>query len=186
MNFCSNCGNPVTRSIPDGDDRLRYVCRFCGMIHYQNPKMVVGCIPELDGRILLCKRAIEPRLGKWTLPAGYLENNETVAGGAVRETWEEARARVKNLVPFGIFNLAFVSQVYLMFRSDLADSNFRAGDESLEVELFRENDIPWEEMAFPVIEKTLGLFFKDRKAGAFPFHMEDIQPENLDKSIGED
>ena len=91
MNFCSNCGQPLTYDTPPGDDRARYCCDTCGVIHYQNPRMVVGCIPEMQDRILLCRRAIEPCYGKWTLPAGYLENGETVAAGAGRETYEEAR-----------------------------------------------------------------------------------------------
>lgn len=139
--------------------------------------MVVGCIPEWEDKILLCKRAIEPGFGKWTLPAGYLEKGETVAEGARREAWEEAYIRLKNLTPYGIFNLAFVSQVYIMFRSQLLDTDFRPGKESLSVKLFKESEIPWQDIAFTVIEKSLQLFFKDRAEGVFSVHMEDIEPK---------
>ena len=130
MNFCSQCGARVVRRIPADDDRPRFVCQSCGTIHYQNPIMVVGCIPEWKDDILLCRRAIEPRWGKWTLPAGYLEKGETAAEGARREAMEEAGAAMGELVPFCLFNITHVSQIYLMFRSPLLDSNFEPGKES--------------------------------------------------------
>jgi ADP-ribose pyrophosphatase YjhB (NUDIX family) len=136
--------------------------------------MVVGCIPETEGRVLLCRRSIEPCYGKWTLPAGYLENGETVADGARREAFEEARARVEILAPYALYNICHVNQIYLMFRSRLKDHNFRAGSESLEVALFDEADIPWEEIAFQVIRETLIQYYMDRRTGRFPFHMGDI------------
>lgn len=176
MKFCTNCGKPLIEQIPFGDDRVRYVCPFCNTVHYENPKMVVGCIPEWKNQILLCKRAIEPGLGKWTLPAGYLEKGESVAEGARREAWEEAYARLNHLTPYGIFNLAFVSQVYIMFRGQLIDTDFRPGEESLSVRLFNEDEIPWADLAFTVIEKSLTLYFHDRKKGIFAVHMEDIEP----------
>ena len=175
MNFCSNCGQPLTYLRPPGDDRSRYCCETCGVIHYQNPLMVVGCIPEMEDQILLCRRAIEPCYGKWTLPAGYLENGESVAAGAKRETFEEARARVENLSPYALYNICHVNQIYLMFRARLKDNNFRAGSESLEVNLFAEDDIPWQKIAFRVIKETLIQYFKDRRNGRFPFYMGDIQ-----------
>jgi ADP-ribose pyrophosphatase YjhB (NUDIX family) len=174
MNFCSNCGQPLTYLKPPGDDRCRYYCETCGVIHYQNPLMVVGCIPEREDKILLCRRAIEPCYGKWTLPAGYLENGETVADGAKREAFEEARARVEILAPYALYNICYVNQIYLMFRARLKDDNFRAGSESLVVGLFTEDDIPWDEIAFRVIEKTLKQYYEDRRAGHFPFYMGDI------------
>ncbi|MCP4687051.1 MAG: NUDIX hydrolase [Desulfobacterales bacterium] len=175
MNFCSNCAAPVTLEIPEGDDRLRHVCRSCGMIHYQNPKMVVGCIPMWRDRLLLCRRSIEPRRGKWTLPAGYLENNETAAQGAARETLEEAGARVKDLTLYGVYNLPFVDQVYLIFRADMVDDDFEAGAESLDVRLFDPDQIPWDELAFTVIRETLDRWVADRRTGEYTFHVGDIQ-----------
>src|SRR6056297_1030221 len=124
MKFCSNCGRLLSVKIPAGDDRSRYVCESCGMIHYQNPKMVVGCIPERGDRILLCRRSIEPRWGKWTIPAGYLENGETVTQGARRESLEEARARFDELTPYRLFNIRHVNQMYMIFRGVLADDDF--------------------------------------------------------------
>jgi ADP-ribose pyrophosphatase YjhB (NUDIX family) len=136
--------------------------------------MVVGCVAEWEGRVLLCRRAIEPRHGLWTTPAGYLEKGETVAEGARREAREEAMADVEIIAPYVLLNLTFVSQVYLMFRGRLVDGSFGAGEESLEARLFEEADIPWEEIAFTSIKRTLRLFFKDRRAGSFPFHMVDL------------
>ncbi len=176
MNFCPDCAAPLTRRIPEGDDRLRNVCDACGKIHYENPKVVVGCIPEWKGRILMCRRAITPRMGKWTLPAGYLENGESVAVGAERETREETGATVKIVAAYTLFNLPFVNQIYLMFRARMLSADFSAGTESLEVALFPEARIPWKEIAFTVVEQTLRRFFADRAAGLFPFFMADIQP----------
>jgi ADP-ribose pyrophosphatase YjhB (NUDIX family) len=176
MNYCSRCGSTVTLKMPTGDDRLRSVCDACGTLHYENPKMVVGSIPVWQGTILFCRRAIEPGHGKWTLPAGFLENGETVADGAKRETFEETGAKVKDLRPYALYNLTFINQVYLMFRSRLADLDYRPGAETLEVKLFKEDDIPWDHMAFPVIRETLKLYFKDLPTGVFPFHMGTITP----------
>ena len=175
MNFCSNCGQPLTYDTPPGDDRARYCCDTCGVIHYQNPRMVVGCIPEMQDRILLCRRAIEPCYGKWTLPAGYLENGETVAAGARRETYEEARARVEIMSPYALYNICYVNQIYLIFRARLMDHNFEPGSESIEVKLFLEDEFPWDEMAFRVIEQTLVQYFKDRLSGIFPFYVGEIK-----------
>ena len=174
MNYCSNCGDRVKLGVPPGDDRPRYFCESCGTIHYENPKVVVGCIPEMDGNILLCRRAIEPRSGKWTLPAGYLENGETVAHGAQRETLEEAGARIEILAPYALFNICHVNQIYLMFRARMIDAKIKAGSESSEVRFFSEKDIPWDQIAFTVIEETLRQYFRDRPAGLFPFHIGNI------------
>ena len=176
MNFCSHCGAGLTQKIPAGDDRQRFVCMSCEMVHYENPKIVVGCIPIWKDQVLLCRRAIEPRHGKWTLPAGYLEKGETVADGAKRETFEEATAKVENITPYALYKLAFVSQIYLMFRGNLAEPKFKPGHESLEVDLFHEDSIPWDDMAFSVIAVTLQQYFKDRPSGHFPFYIDDIQP----------
>jgi ADP-ribose pyrophosphatase YjhB (NUDIX family) len=177
MNFCSNCGDALILSTPPGDDRPRYLCNSCGTIHYQNPKVVVGCIPEKEEKILLCRRAIEPRSGKWTLPAGYLENGETVAQGAERETYEEAGANIEIFAPYALFNICHVNQIYLIFRGRLIDDEIKAGSESSEVRLFAEEDIPWDQIAFTVIEATLRQYFRDKPRGLFPFHMGDILPQ---------
>lgn len=176
MNYCSNCGEPVVVRIPPGDTLPRYVCDQCGAIHYQNPKIVAGCIPVWDDRILLCKRAIEPRLGKWTLPAGFMENGETVQEAAARETREEALARVSDLELFGMFNIPHVNQVYVMFRARMPQRDFAPGMESLSCELVTEDRIPWLEIAFPVIEHTLRLFLEDRRNEHFRIHTGDIAP----------
>ena len=169
VRFCSVCGSDrIEHRIPDGDNTPRNICAACGTIHYQNPKVVVGCLPEWDDQVLLCKRAIEPRLGWWTLPAGFLENGETVVAGAVRETLEEASARVDIGNLYTMISLPQISQVYMVFRAQLLDLDFGPGPESLEVRLFREDEIPWEEMAFRTIGRTLRNYFLDRKLGAFP------------------
>jgi ADP-ribose pyrophosphatase YjhB (NUDIX family) len=136
--------------------------------------VVVGCVPLWQDKILLCRRAIEPRYGRWTLPAGYLENGETVAEGARRETREEAGAALHQLIPYGLYNICHVNQIYLMFRAQLAALSFSPGKESLEVRLFPEDEIPWQDLAFPVIEQTLARYMTDRPSGVFPFHIEDI------------
>lgn len=153
MNFCNQCGAPVTQCVPEGDDRLRHVCPSCGVIHYQNPRLIVGCLPvAADGRILLCRRAIEPRHGRWTLPAGFMENGETLEEGALRETWEEARARCRILRLHSVFSLAHVDQVYALFLAALDPEEFATTRESSEVRLFSPEEIPWDELAFrPVV-----------------------------------
>ncbi|MCU0602727.1 MAG: NUDIX hydrolase [Desulfobacterales bacterium] len=174
MNFCSSCGHRLHLAVPPGDDRTRFVCDACGTVHYQNPRVVVGCIPEHEGRVLLCRRAIEPRHGLWTLPAGYLENGETLAAGAERETREEAGAHIGEPAPYLMFNICHISQIYLMFRARLMDLEFAAGKESLEVKLFTEEEIPWDRIAFRVISETLKTYWDDRRRGSFPFALGDI------------
>ncbi len=176
MKFCSHCGHAVVRIVPLGDTLPRYVCPGCDTIHYQNPKMVVGTIPEWEDKILLCRRAIAPKQGLWTLPAGFMENGETTAQGAMRETWEEACARVEIHSLYTLYNLPHIDQVYLLFRARLLDLDFKPGPESLEVALFTEADIPWEALAFRTVEATLKAYFSDRRAGAFTFHMGDVGP----------
>jgi len=182
MKFCSECAHPVALAIPEGDNRPRYVCTHCNTIHYQNPKLVVGSIPvwEADGRlqILLCKRAIEPRYGYWTLPAGFMENEETTEQAAVRETEEEAGAHIELQPLFTLLNVAHVHQVHLFYRARLLDLDYAAGIESLNVQLFTEDEIPWDDLAFPTIRSTLELFFADRikvrEGGDYGFHSRDI------------
>jgi len=169
MRFCSHCGSSSLEfRIPEGDTLPRHVCASCAEIHYQNPKIVVGCLPEWEGRVLLCRRAIEPRHGLWTLPAGFLENGETVVAGAERETLEEASARVDVGELYALISLPQINQVYMMFRARLTDLDFGPGPESLEVRLFDEAEIPWERIAFRTISRTLRNFFLDRKLGHFP------------------
>jgi len=160
--------------VPPGDSLQRWVCDQCGEIHYQNPKLVVGCVPEFEGRVLLCRRAIEPRYGYWTLPAGFMENDETTGQAALRETLEEAGARVELGAPFSMISVPHVNQVHLFYRARLRDLNFQPGEETLEVALFEEGEVPWKDVAFRTVAATLRHWFADRKAGAFAFHAEDI------------
>jgi len=157
--------------IPVGDTLPRFVCGTCATIHYHNPKIVVGCLPVWEQQVLLCKRAIEPRYGLWTLPAGFLENGETLVAGAARETLEEANARVDMGEMYTIISLPHINQVYMMFRARLADLDFGPGSESLEVSLFDEAAIPWETLAFRTITRTLRNFFLDRKLGHSATHV---------------
>jgi len=174
MKYCSECGQAVSLEIPEGDNLPRYVCKDCQTIHYQNPKIVAGCLLSWQDKILLCKRAIEPRYGAWTLPAGFMENDETTAQAAAREALEEASARSTALELYTLHNLPHINQVYLMFRGELIDGYAAAGDESLEVGLFSESEIPWDEIAFPVIHETLEFYLHDRKTGHFPVRTGDV------------
>lgn len=175
MKHCSQCGNRVNYVVPDGDNRKRHVCPECGTIHYQNPRIVVGCIAEWDGRIILCQRAIEPRHGYWTLPAGYLENSETTEQGAARESAEEACIDVEVGDPFTIISVPHINQVHLMFLGKLRGPEHAAGEESLAVKLFEEAEIPWLELAFPTVGITLRHYFADRQRDRFGFHSEVIE-----------
>ena len=181
MNYCNQCGEAVSQQIPEGDNRLRYVCVTCTTIHYENPKVITGCLPIHEDQVLLCKRAIEPRSGLWTLPAGFLENGETSADGALRETMEEANARVNIEGLYTLFSLPHISQVYMFFRATLQDLDFYAGEESLEVQLFNEDEIPWDNLAFPVITETLKHYFKDRTSNTFETRYLDIVIERSRK-----
>ncbi len=176
MNFCSHCGYQLTRQIPEGDDRERHVCSECSTIHYQNPKIITGCLPVHEDKVLLCKRAIDPRSGLWTLPAGFMENGESVEQGALRESWEEARLLLKNQSLYQVFSLPHISQVYMFYLAEIADLNFGPGPESLEVELFHLEDIPWNELAFPVVKSTLKDYLSDREQNHFPVRNQVIEP----------
>ncbi len=176
MKYCSECGHTVSKKIPEGEDRLRYVCDNCEAIHYQNPRIIVGTLPVYGEQVLLCRRAIEPRKGFWTLPAGFMENGETTLEGAVRESWEEARANLGNESLYRLFDLPYINQVYMFYLAELADKNFSSGPESLDVQLFDEADIPWDEIAFPVVADTLREFFEDRKQGVFPVRISNTEP----------
>jgi ADP-ribose pyrophosphatase YjhB (NUDIX family) len=172
--FCSNCGARVVQRVPPGDTLPRWICDQCGIVHYRNPLLVVGTVPEHEGRILLCRRAIEPRYGYWTLPAGFMENDETAGQGAARETLEEAGARIELGAPFSLISVPRVNQVHLFYRARLLDLDFKPGEETLEVKLADEAGIPWEEIAFRTVATTLRRWLEDRKKGAFGFHAEDI------------
>ena len=163
MNFCNQCGSPVIRKIPAGDSLPRAVCEDCGAIHYENPRIVVGCIPEAGDHILLCRRAIEPRYGFWTVPAGFMENGETLAEGAARETREEALAEVEIRELCAIMDVLRARQVHMFFRARLVGDTFGAGHESLETQLFLEEEIQWDEIAFPSVRFALETWFEDRR-----------------------
>ncbi len=176
MKFCAECGAPLELRMPKDDHRVRHICTACSTIHYQNPKIIVGAIPEWqDGRILLCRRAIEPRYGLWTLPAGFMENDETTWQGAARETLEEANARVKIHDLYALYNLPYINQVQLLFRATLLDLDFSPGVESLEVGLFAEEEIPWDTLAFRPVRYALQHFFADRRTGEFKLHTGDLE-----------
>ncbi len=175
MKYCSNCGHAVTLKIPPGDSLPRHCCEACDTIHYQNPKMIVGCIAEWQDRILLCKRAIEPRHGLWTVPAGFMENGETTAQGAARETLEEANARVEIGPLYAMYNIPHINQVYILFRARLLDLDFSPGTESLEVQLFDEAEVPWEQLAFATVRNTLTHYYADRQSGEYRFHLGTIE-----------
>ncbi|MBT4519061.1 MAG: NUDIX hydrolase [Halieaceae bacterium] len=175
MKFCPRCGSAVNLRIPEGDDRERHVCSSCERIHYLNPRLIVGCVPFYRGKVLLCKRAIDPRKNYWTLPAGFMENGETTPQGAARETWEEARARVNNLELYRVFDVPYISQVYMFYRCDLVDGEFGVDPESLETQLYLSDNIPWNEIAFPVVHETLKDIFVDNERGDFPVKVSTIE-----------
>lgn len=175
MKYCSHCGETVAHRIPPGDTHKRYVCDSCGVIHYHNPKVIVGALPIYNEQVLLCKRAIEPRKGFWTLPAGFMENKETTLEGALRETIEEAGAQVINPEFYRLFDLPHISQVYVFYRGEVAEGKFSAGAESLAVKLFDEAEIPWESLAFPVVKQLLREYFEDSKKGEYPVRSSTIE-----------
>jgi len=175
MNFCSHCGQPVSRRVPPGDQLPRFVCDACGTIHYENPKLVAGCVPEWQGQILLCRRAIEPRRGFWTVPAGFMENGETLMAAAAREAVEEAQAEVEIGSLLAIFHALRAQQVHVFFRARLAAPRFGVGPESLEVKLVDERDVPWDEIAFPSGVFALQHYFADRAAGREGLHFGEVE-----------
>lgn len=170
ISFCQSCGGPTRQVIPDGEERTRAVCTLCGKIHYENPKMVVGCLVEHNGKVLLCKRKIQPSYGFWTLPAGFMEIGESALEGATRETLEEACAEVEGLSPFAQIDIPRIGQVYLIFRAKLKKPHFTPGPESLECRLFSPEDIPFDSLAFSSIIVTLRMYVEDIKAGNLKFH----------------
>jgi ADP-ribose pyrophosphatase YjhB (NUDIX family) len=170
ISFCPQCGQPVRQCVPAGDNRSRSVCDACGHIHYENPRLVLGAIAEWQGRILLCRRAIEPRAGFWTLPAGFMENGESTQAAAARETLEEACACVEHSRLFTLIDVPRINQVHIFYRSSLANGQHAPGEESLDTALFTESDIPWSQLAFRTVRLTLEYYFADRRAGAFGQH----------------
>lgn len=175
LKHCKNCGTAVVYRLPDdGDTRQRAVCPSCHTIHYENPLNVVGTVPHLGDRVLLCKRNIEPRWGKWTLPAGFMELDETTAQGAARETDEEAGAQIEMQELFSILNVARVGQVHLFYRAQLLSEQFNPGHETIEARLFTEAEIPWDEIAFKTVRETLERYFDDRRKGHYAVHQIDI------------
>ncbi|UCV30498.1 NUDIX hydrolase [Ferribacterium limneticum] len=176
MQYCNRCGSGVSFVIPTRDSLPRHVCNACGHIHYENPRLVVGCVAEWENRILLCRRAIEPRYGFWTLPAGFMENGETTAQAAVRETHEEARAQILVDAPFALVSIAHINQVHLFYRGRLKEADYAAGDESLEVALLAPEEIPWESLAFRSVALCLERYLADRKEGNFGFHEAQLGP----------
>lgn len=178
MKFCNVCGGSINSLIPKGDNRERYVCsdEACGEIHYQNPRIITGCLPIYKEQILLCRRAIEPRLGLWTLPAGFLENQETTQQGAERESLEEANANLDIKELYTIFDIPHINQVYFFYRAELLDTDFSPGIESLDVKLFKKEDIPWDELAFPAIKKTLEYYIEDSAKQQFKFRSAILEP----------
>lgn len=176
IRFCNQCGSGVSVLIPIGDSLPRHVCNACGHIHYENPRLVVGCVAEWEGSILLCRRAIEPQLGWWTLPAGFMENDETTAQAACRETLEEAGANVVMDAPFAIVSIARINQVHLFYRGRLTSPTYAAGEESLEVALVNEKDIPWSSLAFRSVTLCLERYLTDRANGAYGFHEAELTP----------
>ena len=182
MNFCSNCGAPIAIKTPPGDHLPRFVCEQCGSIHYKNPLLVLGCVPEWEGQILLCRRAIEPRLGFWTVPAGFMENGETMQQAAARECHEEALARVEVGSLLAVVSVTHAHQVHVMFRATLVTPEFAPGPESLEVKLVTEAQVPWTDLAFPSGEFTLRKYFADRAQGREDHHFTELQRRHSIKS----
>ena len=176
IKFCTHCGADVSFEIPPGDALPRHVCKRCGHIHYENPRLVVGCVASWEDKILLCRRAIEPRAGYWTLPAGFMENGETTAEAATRETLEEAGARIIVDAPFAMVSIAHINQVHLFYRGRLATADHAAGEESLEVCLVRPAEIPWNDMAFRSVTHCLERYLDDVARGCFGFHETALGP----------
>jgi len=179
MKYCSNCGSTVEFKIPENDDRPRFVCDSCRVIHYQNPNVVTGCIPQWQDKVLICRRAIEPRKNLWTLPAGFMENGETNLEGAARESREEANAEMMNMQLFSVYSIPHISQVYTFYTANVREGIASPGAESLETKFVSEEEMPWEELAFPVVRETLKLYYEDKRNGKFTTHYGDIlrQPD---------
>ena len=176
MRFCPNCGHAVNMSIPAGDNRPRAVCPQCDHIDYDNPRVITGTIPLFEDKVLLCRRNIEPRLGYWTLPAGFMENQETTREGALRETLEESGSEAICLQAFSMISIPHINQVHLFYLARLPRADFHPTPESSEVALFELADIPWDELAFSSVSTTLKLFIEDHKHGHYGFHEDHILP----------
>ena len=174
MRYCLQCDHEAERKIPATDNMPRLVCPNCNYIHYENPKVICGALVLWENKVLLCRRAIEPRYGLWTLPAGYMELQETMAQGAARETREEAEAEVSIGELYCMYDIPRIGQIYVLFKSTLIDGQFGAGDETIESRLFEEHEIPWGDLAFPSVERTLRHYFADQKTGSFPMHLETL------------
>jgi ADP-ribose pyrophosphatase YjhB (NUDIX family) len=174
MNFCSNCGHTLIIKVPEGEMLPRHVCESCATVHYQNPKIVVGSVPEYQGKILICRRGIEPRRGYWTIPAGFMENHETLEAGAAREAVEEARIQVEIGSLLLLANVTSARQVHVFFRSRMLSPDFGVTHESLEVKLIDASGIPWDELAFPSTEYALRRFVEDRAAGVERYHVAEM------------
>ena len=174
IQHCRACGAPTVYQVPADDNRPRAVCTACATIHYENPLNVVGTVPVWGEQVLLCRRAIEPRRGLWTLPAGFMELDESTAEGALRETIEEAGAHVELQELFTVLNVVRVGQVHLFYRARMLDTHLDPGPETLEARLFREDEVPWDELAFRTVRETLKHFFDDRRRGQFGVHCTDI------------
>lgn len=185
MKFCSYCGDPVALRVPAGDNRERHICDSCNTIHYHNPRIITGCLPIYGDKVLLCKRAIEPRREYWTLPAGFMENGESTERGAARESLEEALAEVTDLQLYCLYSVPEINQVFFFYRSRLLrEDGFGIGEESLEVRLFSEEEIPWDQLAFYTVHKTLKYYFADRQHNHFPVRDEELirPPHYKDKT----
>ena len=174
IQHCRVCGAATQYRVPADDNRERAVCTACGEIHYENPLNVVGTLPVWGEQVLLCRRNIEPRHGMWTLPAGFMELGESTADGALRETIEEAGANVEMQELFSVLNVVRVGQVHFFYRARMLDPSLNPGPESIEARLFREDEIPWDLLAFRTVRQTLELFFEDRRRGQFSVHAQDI------------
>lgn len=177
IRFCCQCAGPVRHEIPPGDNRLRALCPNCGHIQYENPRLVVGCIAEYEEHILLCRRAIEPRKGFWTLPAGFMENGESTAAAAARETFEEACAVVDQLRPFALVSVPHISQVHLFFHGHLSEGRHAPGEESQATRLFSPCEIPSQVLAFRSVRYALERYLVDRECGHFAFHETELTPQ---------
>jgi len=175
MKFCPACAQPVELRVPAGDNLPRAVCTACGAIHYENPRIVVGCVPEWQERILLCQRAIAPRRGYWTTPAGFFEMGETLQSAAARESLEEAQIRVQIGSLLAITHVLHAAQVHVTFRARMLDERFGAGAESLQVGLYREDEVPWEQIAFPSITFALRCYFEDRRSASESLHFSTVE-----------
>lgn len=176
VHFCSVCGAAVAQEVPPGDNLPRHVCTACKTVHYQNPRMVVGTLPVWEEKILLCRRAIEPRLGYWTLPAGFMENGETLEQAAARETQEEAGCPIELMDLFSLVSIPHIHQVHFFYRARMIADTCDPGDETLETRLFAEDEIPWDDLAFRSVTLTLRHFFEDRRNGGYSLHSDALQP----------